>query len=262
MSFILNLNNNKKKVFAGLIMFAGLNTFSQTIVNTENMSTKTDSVFSLISSIEGNWSSGNIELIQINSANQIAFKKNKTLLKLFLNYEYISQSKETISSDYTSQLRYSYVLKNNSFFSFIQGQKAVSLSLNSRYLVGVGYKHRIINKKENHLDMALGPFYENERYLKNEFNETHITNYRYSFSTFYSFKISEKLTHNAAIYYQINTDNFKDYRFYIEPRIVYKLDTFKIYTTLKYRHHSTPYVPVKSTDTQWLFGVNYEFGLN
>jgi len=72
MSFILNLNNNKKKVFAGLIMFAGLNTFSQTIVNTENMSTKTDSVFSLISSIEGNWSSGNIELIQINSANQIA----------------------------------------------------------------------------------------------------------------------------------------------------------------------------------------------
>jgi len=226
------------------------------------MSTKTDSTFVLTSSLEGNYTTGNIELIQLNIANQLAYKKNKNLIRFFFNYEFISADKETISSDYTSQLRYIYALKNNSIYSFIQGQKAVSLSLNSRYLAGIGYRHRIINKEQNYLDVAFGPFYENEMYLKNSLGAVHIINYRYSFSSFFNFKITKKLQNNTVLYYQLKSDNFKDYRLYVEPKLVYSFDYFKIYATLRYRYHSTPYINIKNTDSQLLFGINYELGFN
>lgn len=235
---------------------------SQSIVNTESMSAKTDSIFVFTTSLDGNYTTGNIELIQLNSANQLAYKKNKNLLRLFFNYEYISQDKETISSDYTSQLRYSYALKNNSLFSFIQGQKAVSLSLNSRYLLGIGYRQSIIKKGKNYFDVALGPFYENEMYLKSTDGEVHIINYRYSLSSFFNFKITDKLENNTVLYYQLNTNDSGDYRIYIEPKLVYNFDHFKIYTTLRYRYHSSPYIDIKNTDSQLLFGINYEIGFN
>ena len=236
--------------------------FSQSIVNTESMSTKTDSTFVFTTNLEGNYTTGNIELVQFNLANQLAYKKNKNLIRLFLNYEFISQDKETISSDYTSQIRSSYNLKKNSLFAFIQGQKAISLSLNSRYLAGFGYRHNLIKKGVNYIDVSFGPFYENELYLKGYPNEVHIINYRSSLSIFSNFKISEKLQNNMVVYYQLNSENLDDYRLYIEPRLVYSLEHFKIYTTLSYRYHSTPYIDIKKTDSQFLFGVTYDLGFN
>jgi hypothetical protein len=247
-----------------IVYFVFFATFveAQSIVNTENMSAKLDSTFVFSTSFDGNYTTGNIELIQFNSANQLAYKNDRNLVRLFFNYEYISQEKEVISSDYTSQLRYSYSLKNNSLYSFVQGQKAVSLSLNSRYLVGIGYRHNIVKKDKNYLDIAFGPFYENEMYLKNSIKEVHITNYRYSFSTFLNFKISERLESNTVFYYQLNSEDFNDYRMYLEPRISYSFDHFKIYSTLRYRFHSTPYIEIKNTDSQILFGFIYDLGFN
>jgi len=234
----------------------------QSIVNTESMSAKSDSTFIFTSSLDGNYTTGNIELIQLNSANQIAFKKDKNLIRLFFNYEFISQDKETISSDYISQLRYSFTLKNNSLYSFVQGQKAISLSLNSRYLIGIGYRQSIIKKDKNYLDVAFGPFYENEMYLQNSQAEVHKINYRYSFSSFFNFKLGKKLENNTVFYYQLKSNEFKDYRIYLEPRLLYSFDHFKVYATLRYRFHSTPYIDIKQTDKQLLLGVNYELGFN
>jgi hypothetical protein len=236
--------------------------YSQSIVNTENMSAKLDSTFVFSTSFDGNYTTGNIELIQFNSANQLAYKNDRNLLRLFFNYEFISQDKETISADYTSQLRYSYSMKNNSLYYFIQAQKAVSLSLNSRYLVGIGYRRNMVKKDKNYLDIAFGPFYENEIYLKNSIEEVHITNFRYSFSTFFNFKISERLENNTVFYYQLNSEDFNDYRVYLEPRISYSFEHFKIYTTLRYRFHSTPYIEIENTDSQILFGFSYDLGFN
>lgn len=251
----------KNKINIYFILFASL-AKAQSIVNTENMSNKLDSTFVLTTSFDGNYTTGNIELIQFNSANQLAFKKDKNLVRLFFNYEYISQDKEVISSDYTSQLRYSYSLKNSSIYSFVQGQKAVSLSLNSRYLIGIGYRKNIYKKDKNYLDVAFGPFYENEMYLKNSEDEVHIINYRYSFSSFFNFKITNKLENNTVFYYQLNSEDFKDYRIYLEPKIAYNFEHFKIYTTVRYRFHSTPYIEIKNTDTQILFGFSYDLGFN
>ena len=252
------------KNYIKLISFILFATFAkaQSIVNTESMSSKLDSTFVLTTSFDGDYTSGNIDLIQFNSANQLAFKKDKNLVRLFFNYEYISQDKEVISSDYTSQLRYSYALKNNSLYTFLQGQKAVSLSLNSRFLLGIGYRKGILKKNKNYLDIAFGPFYENEMYLKNTEEEVHIINYRYSFSSFFNFKITDKLENNTVFYYQLNSEDFKDYRIYLEPKIAYSFEHFKIYTTVRYRFHSTPYIEIKNTDSQILFGFSYDLGFN
>jgi hypothetical protein len=252
---------NKIKIIYFFMLFA---TFAnaQSIVNTESMSSKLDSTFVLTTSFDGDYTSGNIDLIQFNSANQLAFKKDKNLVRLFFNYEYISQDKEVISSDYTSQLRYSYSLKNSSIYSFVQGQKAVSLSLNSRFLLGIGYRKSILKKNKNYLDIAFGPFYENEMYLKNSDEEIHVINYRYSFSSFFNFKITNKLENNTVLYYQLNSEDFKDYRIYLEPKIAYSFEHFKIYTTVRYRFHSTPYIEIKNTDSQILFGFSYDLGFN
>ena len=226
------------------------------------MSSKSDSSFVFTASFDGNYTSGNIELIQLNSANQLSYKNDRNLVRLFFNYEYISQDEETISSDYTSQLRYSYALKNNSIYSFIQGQKAVSLSLNSRYLIGIGYRQSIFKKNKDYLDIAFGPFYENEMYLKNSEENVHVINYRYSFSSFFNFKITEKLENNTVFYFQLNSKEFQDYRIYLEPKIIYSFAHFKIYTTIRYRFHSTPYIQIKKTDSQILFGFSYDLGFN
>jgi hypothetical protein len=243
------------------ILFS-LNFNAQSIVNTENMSSKLDSTFVLTTSFDGNYTTGNIELTQFNSTNQLAYKKDKHLVRLFFNYEYISQDKEVISSDYTSQLRYNYSLKNSALYAFVQGQKAVSLFLNSRYLLGMGYRQNVFKKDKNYLDVAFGPFYENEMYLKNSTEEVHIINYRYSLSTFFNLKITDKLHNNTVIYYQLNSENFKDYRIYFEPKITYSFEHFKVYTTIRYRYHATPYIEIKNTDSQLLFGFSYDLGFN
>lgn len=251
---------NKIQIFF-FILFTAL-AKAQSIVNTENMSSKLDSTFVLTTSFDGNYTSGNIELIQFNSTNQLAYKKDKHLVRLFFNYEYISQDKEVISSDYTSQLRYNYSLKNNALYAFVQGQKAVSLFLNSRYLLGIGYRQNVFKKNKNYLDVAIGPFYENEMYLKNSTDEVHVVNFRYSFSSFFNLKITDKLQNNTVFYYQLNSENFQDYRIYFEPKIIYSFEHFKIYATIRYRFHATPYIEIKNTDSQLLFGFSYDLGFN
>lgn len=252
----------KDQIFGFFIIVFPFSVWCQSIVNTESMSAKLDSTFVFTTSFDGNYSSGNIDLIQFNSSNQLAYKYDRNLVRLFLNYEYISQDKETISSDYTSQLRYAYSLKKNSVYSFIQGQKAVSLSLNSRYLLGFGYRQNLYKKDKNYLDVAFGPFYENEMYLKNSESTVHVINYRYSLSSFFNFKITDKLENNTVFYYQLKSNDFQDYRIYFEPKILYNFEHFKIYITLRYRFHSTPYIDIKNTDSQILFGFSYDLGFN
>jgi hypothetical protein len=67
---------NNIKLFS-FILFA---TFAKvlSIVNTEKMSSKLDSTFVLTTCFDGDYTSGNIELTQFNSANQLAFKRIKT----------------------------------------------------------------------------------------------------------------------------------------------------------------------------------------
>jgi hypothetical protein len=89
-----------------------------------------DSTLTVGFGINGDFKFGNLELYQFNITNQIGKKFDKHLIRLLFNYEYISENKEVLASDYTAQLRYNYSLGNHSLFSFVQSQKSRALSLN------------------------------------------------------------------------------------------------------------------------------------
>ena len=248
-----------KKIYLSIaiVLLFTFNLQSQTIVNTENLMNSADSTLSIGFGVNGDFKFGNLELYQFNITNQIGKKFDRNLIRLLFNYEYISENNEVLASDYTAQLRYNYSLGNNSIFSFIQSQKSRALSLNHRNLIGGGYRHNFYKKGENYFDLSVGVFYENEQYLKNTDEELMVENYRVSLSSFFKVRLSKKSFINTSIYYQINIDNTEDTRIFIEPRWYYDFDKIDIYLTTQSRHHTTPYIDIKKTDSELLVGVEF-----
>jgi len=243
---------NKKYLSFAIVLLFSFNLRSQTIINTENLMKSVDSTLSIGFGVNGDFKFGNLELYQFNITNQIGKKFDKNLIRFLFNYEYISENNEVLASDYTAQLRYNYSLGNHSVFSFIQSQKSRALNLNYRNLIGGGYRHNVYKKDENYFDLSAGVFYENELYLKNTDEELMIENYRLSLSSFFKVKVSKKSFINTSIYYQINIDNTEDTRLFIEPRWYYDFDKIAVYVTTQIRHHTTPYIDIKKTDSELL----------
>ena len=248
---------NKKYLSFAIVLLFSFNLRSQTIINTENLMKSVDSTLSIGFGVNGDFKFGNLELYQFNITNQIGKKFDRNLIRFLFNYEYISENNEVLASDYTAQLRYNYSLGNHSVFSFIQSQKSRALSLNYRNLIGGGYRHNVYKKNENYFDLSAGVFYENELYLKNTDEELMIENYRLSLSSFFKVKVSKKSFINTSIYYQINIDNTEDTRLFIEPRWYYDFDKIAVYVTTQIRHHTTPYIDIKKTDSELLVGLEF-----
>lgn len=232
--------------------------YSQTIINTEAILKEIDSTFALKLNLEGNANFGNIKFSQLNNSISLGKKIKKSFLRLSIGHEYISENQEVLANDLTGQFRYNRFFDENSFFLFLQAQNAISLKLNHRYLVGTGYRHRIFKKKINYLDASVGVFFEDELYEKGTIAETLKHNYRYSLSAFSNFLITQKISLNTSIYYQINTKDFKDKRLYFEPRLYFDLNIFNIYMNFRYRHHTTPYVEISKSDFEILYGIELD----
>ena len=248
---------NKKYLSFAIVLLFSFNLRSQTIINTENLMKSVDSTLSIGFGVNGDFKFGNLELYQFNITNQIGKKFDRNLIRFLFNYEYISENNEVLASDYTAQLRYNYSLGNHSVFSFIQSQKSRALSLNYRNLIGGGYRHNVYKKNENYFDLSAGVFYENELYLKNTNEELMVENYRVSLSSFFKVRVSKKSFINTSIYYQINIDNTEDTRLFIEPRWYYDFDKIAVYVTTQIRHHTTPYIDIKKTDSELLVGLEF-----
>ena len=239
-----------------LALFTSFFTFSQTIINTETLLVKIDSSTTVFrSNLEADFNFGNIELLQVNNSISLGTKIKNNLIRLSFGYEYISENKEIIANDWTGQIRLNHLINDNSFFVFLQGQNVVSLSMKHRYLLGGGYRFRLLNKESNYFDFSGGLFYENELYTDLDESLIQINNFRYSFSSFFNIKLSNQIDLNTSLFYQINTKNTKDYRLYIEPRLYFNFNKISLYSTIRDRFHSTPYIDVCKRDTELLFGI-------
>jgi hypothetical protein len=231
---------------------------AQTIINTENMMSDIDKSFSYNMNFQGNLNIGNIDLIQFSTAHQVSKSLNQNLFRMLLNYDYIKQGATEISSDFTGQFRYNYRIRKNSIFAFIQVQNIKSLRMNHRYISGGGYRHRILQKGENYWDLSTGLFFEDELYDKDLSTQQQVYNWRYSFSSFLKYKFSKKFFINLALYYQINTSNTKDFRFFLEPRFYYSLKKLDLFVDWTHRFHSTPYIDIFRTDNSIDVGVEFK----
>lgn len=251
------LSKCTKYLSIAVVLLFTCNLQSQTIVNTENLMKSVDSTLTVGFGLNGDFKLGNLELYQFNITSQVGKKFEKNLIRLVFNYEYISENNEVLASDYTAQLRYNYSVGNHSIFSFVQSQKSKALNLDYRHLIGGGYRHNIYKKEENYFDVSAGVFFENELYLKDTNDEVNVQNYRLSLSSFLKVKLSKKSFINTSIYYQINFENFEDTRLFFEPRWYYNFDKIAIYITTQIRHHTTPYIDIKKTDSELLVGLEF-----
>lgn len=231
---------------------------AQTIINTENMMSDIDVSFSYNMNFQGNLNIGNIDLIQFSTSHQVSKLVNQNLFRLLLNYDYIKEGGTEISSDFTGQFRYNYRIKKNSIFAFFQVQNIKSLRMNHRYISGGGYRHRMLQKGENYWDLSAGVFFEDELYDKDLSTQQQVYNWRYSFSSFLKYKFSKKFFINLALYYQINTSNTKDFRFFLEPRLYYSLKKLDLFVDWTHRFHSTPYIDIFRTDNSIDIGVEFK----
>ena len=130
--------------------------------------------------------------------------------------------------------------------------------MNHRYISGGGYRHRMLQKGENYWDLSAGVFFEDELYDKDLSTQQQVYNWRYSFSSFLKYKFSKKFFINLALYYQINTSNTKDFRFFLEPRLYYSLKKLDLFVDWTHRFHSTPYIDIFRTDNSIDIGVEFK----
>ena len=75
----MNVSNNLKIIQFFLIVLFNLS-FSQTIINTENMMKELDSDLSYNLAFQGDFNFGNIDLIQFSTSHQFAKALNKNLI--------------------------------------------------------------------------------------------------------------------------------------------------------------------------------------
>ena len=78
---------------------------SQTILNSEKVLSKIDSVLVVGIGLDGDFSKGNINLVQTNFSAQFRKKINKNVFRGVFNYSYTSENKEILSNDWTGQFR-------------------------------------------------------------------------------------------------------------------------------------------------------------
>ena len=94
-------------------------------------------------------------------------------------------------------------------------------------------------------------------YLKNTPEQVNVSNYRLSLSSFFKVKLLQRSFINTSIYYQINVENIEDTRLFVEPRWYYEFDKVAVYVTTQIRHHTTPYIDIKKTDSELLVGLEF-----
>ena len=242
-----------------IFLFVLFNSHAQTILNSESIMMNLDDSSTFAIDLGGSIETGNVEIAEFNFSGQYGRKIDNSIFRIIVGYEYESESKEVLSQDYSAQIRYNYLIGDDSFFSFAQSQSVKSISMDHRKLFGIGYRKNIFKKNENYFDLSLGLFYEDELYNQ-KIKPINIYNYRYSLSSFSNFNLSTNLRVSSSIYYQIKTDKSTDYRFFIEPKLFFEIDENKsFFLSTRSRYHSIPYMPVKKNDTETSIGIQIIF---
>lgn len=233
------------------------NCFSQAILNTETLMKEIDSTFHYSGNVEGDLKLGNINLLQFNTNILVGKKIENHLFRGFINYSYLAENKSILASDVNSQLRYNYFIKKHSFYTFVQLQNSISLRLNKRLLAGIGFRQAFLKKSinKNYIDFAYGAFYEEELYQESNKPSLRIRNLRLNFANYSQVQIGKNNRILNVVYYQINTNDLKDYRVYFEPRFYHDWKKWAMYIKGMYRFHSSPYIDIVNYDADIMLGL-------
>lgn len=237
------------------------NAFAQGIVNTEKMLSDAENTITLSMDVNGNFNFGNIRLFQAGSTISGGIRKDNQLFRAVLGYDYLRNDGTVRSSDIFHQFRYNYYIGKNSLYGFYQLQNTRSLKLKNRSLVGAGYRLNIIKKETDYFDLALGGFYESERYKSATTLTEPITvnNLKLNVNSFWSLTLAEQTKFISTIYYQLAAEKLSDQRLFVESKLTYALKKADFFLIYRNRTHTEPYITgIDKSDQKLLFGFSFD----
>ena len=219
-------------------------THAQTILNSESLLNQSSSKIKTQINLSLDWESGNENTFTSFNQILIGTKKNRQLWRLIVGHDYEDDEGKIVANDWSAQLRLNYfVSNNNSIYGFIQTQNIKVLQMNHRQLVGGGYRHSLFNNDSQYVDLAAGLFYEDEKY---PYIQTH--KFRFNINMFFRVKLLEKFYFNCVTYFQVNTKDVNDIRFFVEPKINFEQKKFTFSIGAQNRYNSSPYSQNKKND--------------
>ena len=153
-------------------------------------------------------------------------------------------------------LRYNrYFNQNNAIEVFVQSNLDDFRSLEARNLIGTAYRHEISQSQA----AGIGIFREWEEYLvsddKQKFSQTRINLY-----WVLAKDISKHASITNTLYYQPNVENTNDWRAFNQLGLRSKItESLHMSFSLVWEYDSRPVLDVKSRDTSYQAGFEFEF---
>jgi hypothetical protein len=232
------------------IVFLSISIHAQTIINTEDLLQDADQPFVAQMELAGKFKAGNQDKLESYTAFLTGKRNNHRLWRFIIAHDFEEKEKKVRVNDWSSQLRYNHFVKKHSFYGFVQAQNVRILHLEGRYLVGLGYRHRLWENNTNYIDLGSGMFFEHEVYPTLETSK-----WRYSINAFSKQKLSERLDFSCVAYFQLHTQNLSDFRLYLSPRITYNIDQIRLFINIQNRFHALPYGNNKKNDIKSQIGL-------
>lgn len=257
--------NNYRTFLLLPFLILSINSFSQTVINTESNLNKIDSTFHLFIDGMGDYKKGNLDFFMIKSNLTIGSRvKDKNLIRLTFSNNYQKFNGNPFKNSISGQIRYNFfynVEKHHSLFLFSQLGKSQRSMIDRRYLLGGGIRQRITpSKNSGYIDLAYGAFYENEKYPKYNLDQIEIpseiyNNLRLTLNIFTRLKLNDHWNLVSVMYSQWKSNRMKNYRIFFDTTLNYIISKkATIFLKFNARIQSEPYIPFVANETDTLIG--------
>ena len=260
---------NKHILMTILIFCYGINSTCQSIVNTEKLFNDTEDGFATAAELMGSAISGNANVLLVEYSMNFRYRWGKNNLKLLTGGEFIREDQADVSNNLFSQLRYNYHFNDkNRLVSLYQIQYNKVLLLNRRQLLGLGLRHRLIDKGSDSTnrfksDFTLGIMQEEEQLNAEtlQIGEKNYTNYtRSMLSMVISIELGKNFTFINTTYFQQYLKNLTDFRLFNEVNLIFKINKWlSLSCDFEFRHDSEPPSSLKSNDFNTNAGLMLSF---
>lgn len=243
-----------KRIILILSLMISFSSKGQTIVNTYDLITPIDSIWSATTELQGTFAAGNGVFTALNSGLGLGRSINKNVDAWFLGgYNFASESGNTIYSTGFLNTRIHFTLKEDLKLQiFYQSQFNSALELDQRNLFGANFG-KTIHSKEYLYKLTAGSFLENESY--SDLSKKQI--YRANAATSITTEVSD-VDVNLTIYYQPDILAPKDYRLLGELALQFPISeqlVFEVESALRF--DSDPHMDLLPLDFSTVIGMVY-----
>lgn len=243
-----------KRIILMLTFMVSFASKGQTIVNTYDLITPIDSIWSATTELQGTFAAGNGVFTALNSGLGLGRSINKNIDAWFLGgYNFASESGNTIYSTGFVNTRVHFSLREDLKLQvFYQSQFNSALELDQRNLFGANFG-KTIHTKEYLYKLTIGSFLENETY--SDLSKKQV--YRANAATSITTEVSD-VDINLTVYYQPDIFAPKDYRLLGELALQFPISeqlVFEVESALRF--DSDPHMDLLPLDFSTVIGMVY-----